>query len=536
MPREISIKPEAITDRRRVLVGILVFFVVAGSVAFTARDPGLTWDEAIYHDSAQTYRDWFRGLHAEPFRKETIFAVWGQPDHPPLAKLWIALSMSLFGGGPNDIAASRVGTGILFGAIASLLYLWLSQRKGDLHGGVAAIAFALTPRIFAHGHFATIEMPMLLLWLLTTIAFEKGIKSRRWSVLCGVFFGLALLTKINAVFLPVVLVPWGLIFHGRKALPNVIFMAVLGPVIFFVGWPVMWYHPILATRVYLADKVGRAIVETHYLGATYSRSCPPWHYPFVMLLATTPLPILAASGTALWRFARRLRRRWRELSFETLIVWSFAFHVLLLAVPGVPKYDGIRLMLPAYPFLAVLAALGVVWAWERLRPRLQKPRKTAAILGAVGALWLLAPVVIFHPFQLCYYGELVGGPWGARRIGFETTYWHDTFNRDALRYLNDHARGKPVALVPIEYRVWRIYQEQGELDKPMGHTNYEDMNWDYLVVVPRQGKLSAGVRKLLKENKPVWVQYLSPFRRLPVCMIFRRERSGFSVQGSRTAE
>ena len=525
MPQDNAIKRSELTGRRRLLVAALIFLVVACAIAFTTRDPGLTWDEPIYHESANIYADWLEGRFADPFDAETIRAVWGGKfDHPPLAKLWISACHFIFGTVGDPFIAARIGAGVLFGLAAAALYLWLASRGRERVGFLAAITFVLMPRVFAHGHFANIEMPMLLLWLLTTIAFEKGIGSMRWSVLCGVFFGLALLTKINAVFLPLVLLPWGLIFHGRKALHNLIFMAVLGPLIFFIGWPVMWYHPVLATRAYLADKIGRPVIATYYLGGTYGQSYPAWHYPFVMLAATTPLPVLAAAVAGAWQSVRRLVHGWKEASFEALIVWSFAFHVLLLAMPGTPKYDGIRLMVLAYPFLAVLAPLGAVSAWDWLRPRLQKPRKAAAVLGTAAGLWLIVPIVILHPFQLCYYGELVGGPWGAEKLGFETTYWHDTFNRDAIAYLNAHVPDKGrVALVPIEYRVWMTYQEQGQIRKGIKHTNYADRNWDYLVVVPRQGKLSKDLLEFMRTHKPEWVKPLTPFGKLPVCLIYKKK-------------
>ena len=226
--------------------------------------------------------------------------------------------MRLFCGATDLITAARIGAGILFGAAAAALFLWLASKRGEGVGLVAAAVFVLMPRLFAHGHFANLEMATLLLWLLTVIAFERGIERRGWSVACGALFGLALLTKINAVFLPVLLLPWGFLFHGRKALRNAVAMALCGPLIFFAGWPVMWYHPIETLRVYIADKAQRMIIPVYYLGTAYRDRIAPWHYPFVLLLATTPLPVLAAAAAGLWRHVgssarngkSRRTRRW----------------------------------------------------------------------------------------------------------------------------------------------------------------------------------------------------------------------------------
>ncbi len=511
------------TARRRVLVGALIFLAAAGAVRLTVRDPGLTWDEAIYLETAVRYLNWFSNLSTNSFTEASISGTWGQFDHPPLAKLWIAASIALFGGLLDLVAAARVGAGILFGVTAAGLYCWTAGRHGERAGIMAAAAFVLMPRLFAHGHFANIEMPMLFLWLLTTITFEKGVKDVRWSVVCGVLFGLALLTKMNAVFLPVILVPWGWVFHGRKVIRHSLLMVLIGGALFFAGWPVLWHHPIGATLDYLGNKIGRPLIETHYLGTTYDTAPAPWHYPFVMLIATTPLVVLAASACGVRRAVRALRERQQAAGREALVLANVAFPVLLLALPGVPKYDGVRLMLVAYPFLAVLAAWGADWACERAQRRLRGARGFGFAAAGVATLWLLAPVVAFHPYQLSYYGEMAGGPWGAKKLGLETTYWHDVFDRDALQYLNKSVpQGGCVALVGVEYRVWNIYQILGEARPDIRHSDFASGDWDYLVVVMRQGKLDAGVRDVMASHERVWEKSLPPFGTPPLCLIYRR--------------
>jgi len=514
----------ALEERRRLIAAVLIFAIVFGAVVLTARDPGLTWDEGIYYGFALRYVAWFGDLSQGSFSADNLARYWrdGQA-HPPLGKLCIALSMVTFGIGADLITAARIAPAVQFALAAMVLYLWVCPRRGQLAGIAAAATFALMPRIFAHGHFANLEMPTVLLWLLTIIAFEKGIRNRRWSVACGALFGLALLTKVNAVFLPVVLAPWGIAFHRRKAVRNLIAMAAIGPALFLLGWPALWRDPFGGAWSYLTDKAGRMIVPTYYLGTTYADRFAPFHYPFVMLLATTPLPVLAAAGAGATQCVRRLRAAWREAPREALLLWGVCVPALVLALPAAPKYDGVRLMLPAYPFLAVLAAEGAAWAWERLRRKLKKPRTVGQALAAVAALWLLAPVVMFHPFQLCYYGELVGGPWGAEKLGFETTYWGDTLNGDALAWLDRHVpeRGR-VALVAVGSLVWQYYVALGEARKDIRLTDFEPGDWDYVVVVPRQGMLGRDARKFMKTHKPAWVNALAPFGRPPVCLIYSR--------------
>ena len=67
--------------------------------------------------------------------------------------------MWLFSGVTDLITAARIGAGILFGGAAAALFLWLASKRGERAGFVAAAGFVLMPRLFAHGHFANLEMP-----------------------------------------------------------------------------------------------------------------------------------------------------------------------------------------------------------------------------------------------------------------------------------------------------------------------------------------------------------------------------------------
>ena len=83
-----------------------------------------------------------------------------------------------------------------------------------------------------------------------------------------------------------------------------------------------------------------------------------------------------------------------------------------------PAHDGIRLMLPAFLFLAALAGWGAVWLADGLatlarrgdRPAPFRAAMAAAVLG-----WSAAQLAMIHPFELSYYNRLVGGPSG--RLG-----------------------------------------------------------------------------------------------------------------------
>src|SRR5262249_20284419 len=88
-------------------------------------------------------------------------------------------------------------------------------------------------------------------------------------------------------------------------------------------------------------------------------------------------------------------------------------------------------------FLAAFAGWGTDWladSLSRTTRRLRgiaRPALAGLVLGSAAfALWRI------HPYELSYYNELVGGPRGAWRRGFELTYWYDDFNPSVMDELN----------------------------------------------------------------------------------------------------
>ncbi len=522
--------------QRDVGIVVAIFLLATVPIALTATDPGLTWDEPIYVGFSVRFVQWFGGGVPDRFSADTLSEFWWNAQvHPPLGKLWTALFIRAFY--PLGIvAAARIGAAVIFGICAVVLYVWSANKRGRASGLIAAGAFMLMPRVFGHACFANLEMATVLVCLATTVAFEKGIRSARWSVFCGVLFGLALLTKVNAVFLPVILIPWGLLFHGRRAIRNIVAMMLIGPALFLIGWPALWHQPVARTWEYLVDKTNRPPIPAFYLGTEYAKPFAPFHYPIVMLLATTPLLILAGLAIGVRKCVQALAAKWRDADHEALVLWSFAFPVLLLAMPFVPKYDGIRLMLPAYPFLAALAAHGVLAGWAWLAPRLKQPRRAAARLIVLGLFWLLLPLAMFHPFHLSYYGELVGGPWGAERLGFETTYWDDTLNSEARTFLDKRIEEKGTLVVAgaaVEPLIWQYYYTVHYPDRqPLPPeppevvvVEFGPMQWDYLVVVMRQSMLDKDLQRFRAANRPVWRLGLPPFDTPTICEIYRNPSS-----------
>jgi len=502
---------------RRFWLGFSVFVAAFAAVALTLTDPGLVWDETIYIGSAVRHAQWFESLGRGSFTREQIEWHWGgRMDHPPLAKVGMALGVLLLHKCAPLVVAWRLPPAALFALLVLAIYLFMAGHFGERAGVLSAVSLALMPRVFGQAHFGEIDMPMACLWFLTTAAFVKGIASPRWAVATGVIFGLALLTKVNAVFLPFVLAPWGLAFHGRKALPNLVAMATISPLLFLAGWPVLWIDLVGKLKAFVADKTKRAVIETYYFGHTYTKPFAPWHYPLVMTLITVPTGQVAAAVVGVAANARAFVRE----PVKALIALNLCVILGLMCLPGVPKYDGVRLFMPAFPFVACLAGLGLARIWDALAVR-WPPRWAAAAVAAFMAVQIV-PLAAIHPYELSYYSALVGGLRGAHKLGMETTYWGDTVTSDVLDYVNARCpKGGKVCFFPIGDFIPPTYQDAtGELRKDLRFSTEIDPDYDLLVLLPRQGKFNEKAWRLYRTGKPV---FQVERQGVPLCLVYGRD-------------
>jgi hypothetical protein len=98
-----------------------------------------------------------------------------------------------------------------------------------------------------------------------------------------------------------------------------------------------------------------------------------------------------------------------------------------------------------------------------------------------------------HPFQLSYYNLLVGGLWGADRLGLEVTYWGDSVDRGLLRQLAaDAPKGACAVFAPSLYETHAAVVENEAAGLLRGRVRLEgDPKADcgYLVVYNRKAYL-----------------------------------------------
>jgi 4-amino-4-deoxy-L-arabinose transferase-like glycosyltransferase len=534
--------PKVENWRMALLLAVLTVMILM----VTVRDIGLTWDEPTYIVAAKTYPGWYGELLVRPgyaLSDEGVTAFWAfNYEHPPLSKVWsgfVWLGARYFF---DDLTAHRLGNILLAAMLIALLYSQVATEYGLVAGLVAAAALLTMPRFFFHAQLAALDVPVALMIFAVTYLFWLG-RNRTgwvWTLLLGLVWGLALATKINALFIPpIVLTVWTLLFRPRRYLMARLALAgVVGVVFFFVSWPWFYHDSLNRLLSYLGFlTLERYTTEQYYFGQLYAapHTPLPWHYPFVTIAVVVPfsLLLLAAAGA----YNTMGHKSQRPLG-GLLLLGAFASLLVLSSRWGQP-FDNERLLMPVFPYVAALAGIGFVAILSTAR-RLAEERKIFLAqrpLVTLLAVLAFAPHVVaaadLYPHLLSYYSEAIGGAYGARALRLETTYWCESYSK-TLPYFNSHA--PPEAVLWAECQdVLIYYQLQGKLRPDLQIANGPEAKTvfsgarlnpatfqeaDFIVIQNRQSGHYRALRQWIVAHEPV---HQVNYRRLRLIEVYKQD-------------
>lgn len=517
------------TRRVDLALAALLFAGGSSAVMATADGIGITVDEPVYGAMAQKFTAWLRLFSAgatSPFSHNTLNHYWAPrlgsviEMQPPLPKIVSSLCAMV----TQD---PRSGTALMFGLLLASIYLACYRSIGRGGALFAAATLATMPRVFGHAHLLTLDVPMAFTAFIATIALSKAVtgpgsrspwlnpRSIGPLALGSVALGLALCTKANALLIPFAIAIWLVLARVTQSaqpprlLPAVTRLAVSGAgalVVMVLLWCWLWPAPIERLLEYFSFHLKHYPIGVYYFGQT--REHAPFHYPLIMAAITTPpLTLLMALfgiflAIRVWRTAPPLV----QLSLVSAFVQIGPF---LLATT--PKYNGVRLFLSAFPFLAVACGYTFMWFIHWLKHSLE--RRTSALRPAVCSLALGAAMLTpaardtlgSHPYELSFYNSLVGGTKGAISKGFEGTYWGDTL-MGLTPFINSKVPdGARILLIPSSYQyLLEFYQQAGMLKRELVFVNNEKaaMTTDFVIFQCRQSEFSPLAWKLWRTQAP----------------------------------
>lgn len=497
---------------------VLLSLLFCGIVFVSLHDYGVTWDEGVYFRAADSYWQWLQN----PSWK-TIDDAWKiNSEHPPVVKILGGIGRHFFHEKlpALDLLPSYRVVLLIFVFLANYcLFRLAAELFGLPVAFITTLLFFFLPRIFFHAHLLAMDYAVMAVWVAALYAFWKGIKDPGWLWAVSFLLGLGLLLKINAfmIYIPI-LFSW--FFLDRKPPPvpseegriakktnisqwfkKILILFGIPPILFIAGWPWVWPQPFHRILDFLSFHFHHPPVYTYYLGM--QTPLPPWHYPFVLTLATVPLITLIPFFIGLvWILIRPSR-------VHGWVLFNALFPLVVIAFPSTPKYDGVRLFLPAFPFICLIAGMGV-WEIGELAKRMQLERKFYFLFAFLFALTLYFSIVKIHPYQSSYFNEIVGGLRGAQKMGLETECWGNAYI-GVLPWMNDHSdQTFWIYMADLEPRIlwgFDIYKRDGLL-KPSVKLDSRQ-NSDYLVLLIRQGFFNEEMWRIYRTQKPVFSVRLS---------------------------
>jgi hypothetical protein len=301
-------------------------------------------------------------------------------------------------------------------------------------------------------------------------------------------------------------------YHREKWGTNIFGLFFISPLVFVLCWPWLWRDTFLRIFGYLNFYTSHKFTSVYYFGKFYNLVVAPWHYPLVYTIAVIPIvTLIMIIGGMIPRFINWRHKETRQAdALPMLFLWMGLFPILFQSLPGTPRYDGIRLFLSAFPFLAVLGGLGFAALLDKLKQHPVIQRKLSPGLLSSGLLViLLAPSVYHlydtHPYELSYYNVLIGGINGAKQAGMESTYWGESLSPKTLDVLNNKLPpNAKIRFYSFSDEVVKWYLDHGYLRKDIQVLNNDDTIPDYAALLCRQGFFGRREWMLYQQNTPIY--------------------------------
>jgi hypothetical protein len=537
--------PVPLTRRRRWArraIGLVLALATFVLVIENQHDVGIARDETTYMSAGSSYARWWmdlftgNGAAGEQRITKTFGGAPGggtNSEHPPLVKTLMGFSEHVFHdklGWTDELTAYRIPGAAFAALLVFLVFAFAAAIWGVPEAVVAAITVALIPRAVFHAGLGCFDMPIASLWFATVYAYWRALASRRWSIVAGVMFGLALATKHNALLLPFAIgahYAWVAVRsqaaardaalardrdlpRGRRVLgwlratgvalgtgavrhrPSVLIaMAVLGPLVLVALWPWLWFDPIDHASTWIGFHLNHTHYNFEYLGHNWNAPPFPWHVALVTTLVTVPVVTLAGAALGTGVLAVRARRGTAADAVRApgvLLLMSAGASIGPFFLGSTPIFGAEKHWMPAIPSLCIVAGVGVIWAAraavEQLAaaiPRVAAHRRiaeaaTCVLLGCAVSTAAAIETTHAQPYALSSYNALAGGAPGGADLGMNRQFW-GVAAKGVLPYLAAHAppAGKTERVYSHDASMaWGLYRRYGELPPGMPDAGHEE--------------------------------------------------------------
>ena len=285
--------------------------------------------------------------------------------------------------------------------------LWAYRLAGAVAAVLAAAFVGFDPTIMAHGHLATLDVPLAfgVVSFLGSLWQWHTTRRRRWPVVAGLALGVALLSKAGAVILmplAVVLIfatgRGGVLARLRRVLvPTSVLVAVAYVVVTAVYAPFGFSEPVHAwlptglnwlvpeswlwgAHWQLVDHISTAGNYISWLNGQRHLANTWLYFPEAFVLKSTIAGLAAMLVGVAW-----LTWRWHPV-----LVWVFAPGVAYFAATVKSGINiGVRYLAPSIALFEITAAVGLALLpryWPAIGAVLAAAAIAAIVMGPVGSI------------------------------------------------------------------------------------------------------------------------------------------------------
>ena len=347
-------------------------------------------------------------------------------------------------------------TFLLFCIAMGFFYLLCKHIFQSWKIGLLGIVFlAISPRIFAHAFFNSVDIALLSLFIISTYTMVRFLDKKTLGAALVHAVACALLIDIRVVG---AIVPAFTILFAvaelvkqradKKAVREfgtslTLYLAAVSAITVIV-WPFLWTDPIGNFVSAVLETSGDPITwRVFYLGEYLKATEVPWHFTPLWILISNPLLYIGLFLAGLIASAKCLLAHSKKCILSkrnTLIVLLWFFLPLAVAAIVTPTlWDSWRHFFFVYPAFLIIAVTGLLYLFkltnEKFTGRARSIAFTALIL--IMAIGIIEPeyfMIHNHPYQHVYFNALAGRNMEEIKNNFELEYFGTSY-KDGLEYI-----------------------------------------------------------------------------------------------------
>lgn len=432
--------------------------------------------------------------------------------------------------------------------VACALLCWRLFGAGP--GLLAGVLLGLDPFFLAHSVVAHVDSNVttwMSVCLLSALVYFWAEGGRGFLLLSGAAAGLAFLSKAPSAFLPLFIPvvalaaaarpnppppsPGGKGGRGIRLLLDGLLWGVTALAVAMLLWPSFRADPIgtLRQMVDYTEAVGGSDHENFFLGQPVGDP-GPLYYLVALAFRLTPVTMLGLLllPIGLLPIGRRLSAGRLPAGWLPRVGLLALFCALFIAMMALAPKKFDRYLLPIFPSLQILAAVGLWLALRRL-PRGIGGRALPAVLLLVGVAQIVPAALIF-PYYLAYYNPLLGGGPAARRA--MVVGWGEGLDI-VTSYLNAKPDAERLTVAGFYPRVMSA-QFKGSV---LSDKQYDEAMADYIVlyVNAEQRDLANRLRTVTRGKRSelqVTINGIRYARLFPIPPPPRRNAAGTELDGA----